>query len=140
MRTQWTALYAKSRPVVTKKWYRGWRQTGPQRVYYRSRMEANYGAYLEFLRKRGEILAWEHEPETFWFPVKRGCVSYLPDFRVRTAKGIEYHEVKGWMDPKSKTKLRRMARFHPAVKLVLIDTKAYRALKRTVAPLIEGWE
>jgi len=123
-------------------WKSGWREIGGKRNYYRSRWEANYARYLEWLRELGQILEWEHEPETFWFEgVKRGTVSYLPDFRVTETNGkIVYHEVKGWMDPKSKTKLRRMKKYHPDVSLILIDSKAYRKLAKQVDGIIYGWE
>jgi hypothetical protein len=123
-------------------WKAGWREVGGQRVYFRSRWEANYARYLEWLRVNGEIEKWEHEPHTFWFTgVKRGCVSYLPDFRVtRSSGGIEWHEVKGWMDARSKTVLKRMAKYHPREKLIVIDGKFYRAMCRQVAALVPGWE
>jgi len=123
-------------------WKAGWAEVGGQRFYARSRWEANYARYLEFLRTNGEILKWEHEPETFWFAgIKRGCVSYLPDFRVTLRNGeIEYHEVKGWMDAASKTKIRRMAKYHPSVRLVVIDGARYRAISKTACRIVRGWE
>jgi hypothetical protein len=123
-------------------WKAGWREIGGKRNYYRSRWEANYARYLQWLQDRGEIIGWEHEPETFWFDgIKRGCVSYLPDFRVIERNGtVEYHEVKGWMDERSLTKIRRMAKYHPAVVLIVIDAPQYRAIARDAAVLIDGWE
>ena len=120
----------------------GWREIGEKRKYYRSRWEANYARYLEWLKSIGEIYGWEHEPETFWFDgVRRGCVSYLPDFRIYEKSGaVVYHEVKGWMDPKSITKIKRMAKYHPSVKLIVIDQKAYKSLAKQVSGLIKGWE
>ena len=90
----------------------------------------------------GEIKKWEHEPETFWFEsIMRGCRSYLPDFRVTENNGsIVYHEVKGWMDARSKTKIKRMAKYHPDVKLIVIDSKAYNALAKQMSKSIVGWE
>lgn len=119
----------------------GWREIGGVRKYYRSKWEANYARYLEWLRSRGDISNWEHEPKTFWFEaIRRGVRSYLPDFRVTENGGAEvYHEVKGWMDPKSKTKLKRMAKYHPTVKIVVIDKKAMASVS-TLARLIPGWE
>lgn len=123
-------------------WKAAWREIGGVRKFYRSRWEANYARYLEWLRLRGQIQKWEHEPETFWFKgVKRGCVSYLPDFRVTAAGGaVEYHEVKGWMDARSKTKLKRMAKYHPKVKLIVIGAKEYKSLLPIVSKLIPDWE
>lgn len=123
-------------------WKAAWRNIGGQDKYYRSRWEANYARYLEHLKVNGYICNWEHEPETFWFyGIKRGCVSYLPDFRVTHNNGdVEYHEVKGWMDSRSKTKLKRMAKYHPDVTLILIDSKSYRALEKEMSSKIDGWE
>jgi hypothetical protein len=120
----------------------GWRVIGGKRKYYRSKMEANYARYLEWLRQRGKIAHVEHEPETFWFPgIKRGCVSYLPDFRIVNNDGsVEYHETKGWLDNKSKTKLKRMAKYFPDVKLILIDSVNYSSIQRSVRALIPEWE
>ena len=120
----------------------GWQTIGGQRCYFRSRWEANYARYLEWLVQMGDIKSWEYEPKTFWFEgIKRGCRSYLPDFRVQTIpSGEEYHEVKGWMDPKSKTKLKRMAKYYPEVKLILVDERAYRAIARSMKFIIKGWE
>lgn len=128
------------RPQAT--WKAGWREIGGVNKYYRSRWEANYARYLEALKQAGEIQNWEHEPETFWFEaIKRGTRSYLPDFRVTHNDGsTDYHEVKGWMDDRSKTKIKRMAKYHPTVKLVIIDAKAYRAMAREFAGKIFGWE
>ena len=123
-------------------WKAAWREIGGVRKYYRSAWEANYARFLEWLKARGEIQRWEHEPKTFWFKgIRRGCVSYLPDFRVTKKNGdIEYYEVKGWMDARSVTKIARMAQYHPTVKLVVIDGKAYRRLAQAVGRIVPGWE
>lgn len=93
------------------------------------------------MKDRGEIKEWEHEPETFWFEgIKRGVCSYLPDFRITDKNGVHFIEVKGWMDPKSKTKLKRMAKYHPDVKIVLIDKPYYEDIKKKLSKVIPGWE
>lgn len=126
-------------PVV---WKAAWRTIGGQRIYARSKWEANYARYLDWLQQRGDIAKWEHEPQTFWFEkIKRGVRSYLPDFRVTENSGaIVYHEVKGYMDARSKTKINRMRIYHPSVRLIVIDSKGYAAIKRTMAPVIKDWE
>lgn len=123
-------------------WKAGWREVGGKRKYFRSRWEANYARYLEWLRSLGQLQDWEHEPKTFWFEgIRRGTRSYLPDFRVTENDGsIHYIEVKGWMDSRSKTKLKRMARYHPDVDLRLVDSGAYRTLCEQVRGIINGWE
>lgn len=121
---------------IQKIWYRN----GDVKFYMRSKWEYNYACFLDFLIKHGEIERWEHEPDTFWFEqIRRGVRSYLPDFKVYNKDGsVEYHEVKGYMDRKSKTKLKRMKKYYPEVKMVLIDQKRYKAIKK-IASLINNW-
>ena len=123
-------------------WKSDWRDIGGKRKYFRSRWEANYARYLEFLKQNGKIKDWEHEPKTFWFEkILRGVRSYLPDFLVTELDGSErYFEVKGWMDPKSITKIKRMAKYYPDVVLVVVDSKAYKALAKQVGGFIKDWE
>lgn len=131
---------ARQRPETT--WKAGWRPIGGQRCYFRSRWEANYARYLQFLVDKKQIIKWEHEPETFWFEdIKRGCRSYLPDFRVTELSGLViYHEVKGWMDDRSKTKINRMRIYHPNIKLIIIEKKTYMDIYRKLGNLLDGWE
>ncbi len=119
----------------------GWAEIGGKRHYFRSTWEVNYAHMLEWMKSIGTVKEWEYEAETFWFPgIKRGTVSYLPDFRVTLACGaLEYHEVKGRMDPKSKTKIKRMAKYHPGVKLIVVDAIQYRRLNATIAGVVPGW-
>ena len=123
-------------------WKAGWREIGGKNKYYRSRWEANYARYLEWLKKNKQIADWAHEPKTFWFEgIKRGTLSYLPDFWIFNSDGTEeFHEVKGWMDDRSKTKLKRMAKYYPNVKLVLVDAKVYKTLTKQLTGLIHDWE
>lgn len=102
---------------------------GDRRCYFRSRWEAVYADYLEILRKGGAIKSWEYEPKTFWFEgIKRGTCSYKPDFRVVNSAGThEWHEVKGWMDPRSLTKLKRMAKYYPGEKIIVRDKTFFSA-------------
>lgn len=110
--------------------------------YFRSSWEANYARYLEWLRAKGEIHRWEYESQTFWFEaIRRGVRSYKPDFEIWEKDGAPSYfvEVKGWMDPKSVTKLKRMRIYYPDVKIVVVDQKQYRALAKW-SSLIPGWE
>lgn len=109
--------------------------------FFRSSWEANYALYLDFLIKQEKILSWEFEKDVFWFEkIKRGVRSYLPDFKVvNLDASIEYHEVKGWMDDKSRTKLKRMSIYHPQVKLVLIDKEPYGEIKKKLGILLKFW-
>jgi hypothetical protein len=111
--------------------------------HFRSSWEANYARYLNFLVGRGDIVGWDYETETFEFhKIWRGTRTYTPDFRVRlVGGGHEWHEVKGWMDAKSRTKLKRFAKYYPAEKLVLIDAKWFKQANRGgLAALIPCWE
>ena len=88
------------------------------------------------------IKGWEYEAERFMFEkVKRGTRSYCPDFQVmNNDDSIEYHEVKGWMTATAKTALRRMKRYYPEVKLILIDSKRYKALNAQLKNILPHWE
>lgn len=119
---------------------KGWLVFRGVRKYYKSKWEMNYAHYLEWLRSKNEIVDWEYEPEIFWFDkIRRGVTNYTPDFKVTTfAAGIEYHEVKGYMDPKSKTKLARMKKYHPEVRMVLIERPQIAAIAQ-YRSMIPGW-
>lgn len=105
----------------------GWYKIGRKKFYFRSGWEVVYATYLEFLKQKGQIRSWEYEPDTFWFEkIRRGVRSYTPDFKVTEPNGaVAYHEVKGWMDSKSKTKIKRMAKYHPTVRLLVIAKAEY---------------
>lgn len=111
-------------------------------TYFRSAWEANYARYLNLLKTNGEILDWAYEPKTFTFDhIKRGTRAYTPDFRVDLVGGGHvWHEVKGWMDAKSKTRLARFARCYPAEKLIVVDSKWFRSANKTLGALIPNWE
>lgn len=109
--------------------------------YFRSSWEANWARYLNTRIVAGEIRRWEYESETFEFPIRRGSRFYTPDFRVVYADGsMEYQEIKGYMDQKSRTKLKRMAKYHPSVSVVVIDAARYHRIEREVAAKVPHWE
>lgn len=132
-------MRAKRKPPIPM---HSWAEIGGKYRYFKSRWERNYCRHLEWLKSLGEIRDWDYEPKTFWFEgIKRGVVSYRPDFLVTMNDGSEeYHEVKGFFDAKSKTKIKRMAKYHPGVKLIVIDGEVYRSLERNTAFLVKGWE
>ncbi len=112
-------------------------------IYVRSSWEANYARYLNWLLKNRQIQKWEYEPDTFRFDaIKRGCRSYMPDFKVTELNGdIVYHEVKGYMDQRSRTALKRMGKYYPNVKVIVIDGAAYKRLEKQCAGgLVKNWE
>lgn len=122
-------------------WKQDWAEIGGKRNFYRSRWEYRYALYLEFMKKHGHILEWEHEPKTFWFEdIKRGTNNYKPDFRVVFPSGNEeWIEVKGYMDSKSATKIKRMAKYHPDVKLRVIGKEWFKQNGSKLKNIILGW-
>lgn len=124
------------------KFKQGWRDVDGRRIYFRSAWEANYGRYLQWQKEREEIVEWYHEPQTFWFEgIRRGCVSYLPDFQViHTDASTEWIEVKGFMDPKSRTKISRFRKYYPKEKLRVVDAKWYKKNSKNLSSIIPEWE
>ena len=105
-------------------------------TYFRSSWEANIARYYNYLG-----IKWEYEPKTFIFTnITNGSVSYTPDFYL--PEEDRWIEVKGWMDSKSKTKLKRFKKQYPKEysKLTLIQEKEYNEIKRKLGNYIKGWE
>lgn len=108
---------------------KGWAEfPNGKRCYFRSGWELKYANFLETLKNGKAIKDWTYEEDTFWFePIKRGVRSYTPDFKVYfDDDSHEYHEVKGWMDAKSKTKIKRFAKYYPDESLTIIDEQAMK--------------
>jgi len=83
-------------------------------IYVRSSWEANICRYLNWLKEKKEIKSWKYESITFEFPLKKGTRFYTPDFQVLDKdNSTAYWEIKGWMDAKSKTQLKRFKRYYP---------------------------
>lgn len=113
----------------------GWRIINGRKQYFRSRWEANAARLLDFQKRK-----WEYETKTFWFEkIKRGTRTYLPDFFL-PEENI-FIEVKGWMDPESLTKLKRMKKYYPQVKIEIWDSDFFKTLKKQGIPrLVPEWE
>lgn len=120
---------------------KGWLEIGGKRIFCQSRWESNYACYLQWMKERGLIVEWEYEPQTFWFEkIRRGVRSYLPDFKVTMPNGgHEWHEVKGWMDARSKTKIRRMAKYHPKEVLRVFGAEWFKDASRKLSAIVPGW-
>lgn len=120
----------------------GWREIAGRKIYFRSKWEFNYCLYLQWCKEQGHILDWDHEPKTFWFEaIKRGVRSYLPDFLISLKDGSGYWvEVKGWLDPKSATKLKRMAKYYPLEKIELVQADWFAKNNALMRNLIKEWE
>jgi Protein of unknown function (DUF1064) len=99
-----------------------WHEIDDRRIFFRSEWEYKFAKYLQKLKESESIAEWEHEPKTFWFEeIKRGTRSYLPDFRVTNLDGTHYWvEVKGYMDAKSRTKIRRFRKYYPEEQLYVL--------------------
>lgn len=123
-------------------WKKEWKIVGGMKIYFRSHWEYLYALYLEHLKERALIKKWEHEPETFWFEnIRRGTRSYLPDFRVTMNDDkIEYCEVKGFMDTKSKTKIKRMGIYYPKIKLRIVDKEWFMKNMKDLKGLASKYE
>ncbi len=117
---------------------RGWFDINGKRMFFRSKWEVNYALYLDWLIKQKIIIKWEYEPETFIFhKIQSGTRSYRPDFRVTFPDGtIQYHEIKGWDKPRSKTQRKRMKKYYPEIKLVLINTPYYNDLVKKIGKIV----
>ena len=109
--------------------------------FFRSSWEANYARYLNLLIKQGCILRWEYEPDEFEFiKIKRGNRYYKPDFKVFYSDGsYEYHEVKGYYDKTSLTKLKRFRKYFPHLSLIMIDSEWFKQNKH-LKNIIKNWE
>ena len=111
-------------------------------MFFRSKWEANYALYLDFLIKQKQIKKWEYESDVFIFEkIKFGTRSYRPDFKViNNDDSIIYYEVKGYMDAKSKTKIKRMAKYYPDIKLIIIDKDIYQDIKNKLGKMLKFYQ
>lgn len=122
-------------------WKQEWKEVGGKRIYFRSRWEYRYCLYLQYLKEQGQIVEWQYEPRTFWFEgIKRGTNSYKPDFFVTHTNGVEeYVEVKGFFDAKSKTKIKRMAKYHPTVRLRVVMKEFFTKNGKMLRAVLKDW-
>lgn len=122
--------------------YASGRRADLKNIFFRSSWEANWARYLNFLVAIRDIKSWEFEPDTFWFEkIRRGVRSYTPDFKITRIDGsIFYQEVKGYMDARSSTKLKRMKKYHPLVAIELVDKTRYLTIRRQLSKMLKGWE
>ena len=72
----------------------------------RSNWEANFARICNVYE-----IDFEFEPKIFTFPVKRGTKGYTPDFYFE--KTEDWIELKGYLDDKSKIKIKRFKRYYP---------------------------
>jgi len=91
-------------------------------ITFRSSWEHRVAKMLEFMVDHHAIQKWTYEQKTFHFDqVKKGNMAYIPDFWVLFNDNTEaILEVKGYMDQRSGTKLKRFLQFYPDQNLILI--------------------
>jgi hypothetical protein len=112
-------------------------------LYVRSSWEANRARWLTLLKARGTIRDWTYESRVFKFRgITRGCREYRPDFTVLHPNGrLEFEEVKANMDQKSKTRLKRMAKYYPGVTVTVIGREWFVEMEKSgLAGAIPHWE
>ncbi len=95
---------------------------GGKTYKFRSKLECRWAQYLQFLKESDVILDWRYEQTTFFFPNETiGAKKFLVDFDILNKDWtLEYHETKGWLQGKDVTKFKRVAKYRPEVKIVLI--------------------
>ena len=97
--------------------------------YFRSAWEANFARILNYQGK-----TWSYEPTTFQLS---DTMSYTPDF---LCEGV-YYEIKGRMNDDAIKKLKFMSEKYPDVKIELIDSVKYNALRIQFKQLLTlTWE
>lgn len=119
-----------------------WAVVGGKRCYFRSKLEQRWAEYLEFLKRTGAIYDWAYESTKFEFEkVRSGTPFYTPDFEVWDDENTRcFHETKGHLEQKDLTKFRRLQKYHPDVRLVLVMqsiTKKNRAKVTKAAKYVE---
>lgn len=121
--------------------WKGWVEIGGKRFYAKSNYERRYALYLEFLKKHGHIVDWEYEPKTFYFEgIKRGTNNYKPDFKVYFPNGkYQWVEVKGYMEAKDFTKMKRMAKYFPEEKITIVDKQWFSSNGPKLRGVIKEW-
>lgn len=125
-KSTFSQMWRKSKHTAWKT-HQSWCLIGEKKCFFLSSWEKLYAGYLEHLKQIKEIIDWEYEVDTFWFwNIKRGVRSYTPDFKILTnAEEIEYHEVKGNWDQKSRTKKSRMKKYYKDITLKYFDKTTF---------------
>lgn len=120
-RRTYTPIKISSNPQHSTK--KGWYTIGCRRIFFKSGWEVKYARYLEGLKTLKVIKDWEYEPQRFLFEeIKSGTRTYTPDFKVFNVDDTHYWvEVKGYMDAKSKTKIKRFRKYFPTEELRVIE-------------------
>jgi hypothetical protein len=86
---------------------------------FKSRWELSYAKHLDV-----QNLDWEYELKKF---ILDGYI-YTPDFRVQMEHGVEYHEVKGWLDARTIRRIKAFVSKYPKETLRIIGPAEMVAL------------
>lgn len=123
---------------------KGWRRIGGKRYYFKSLWEMNFARFLEHQKNCGEIHDWLYEPRIFNFSKKKykhKPHAYVPDFKVfLNKKEWVWFEVKGYMNYKSKEKLKRFYENYPNETLEVVGADWFKHARRGLHKTIPGWE
>ena len=96
---------------------------------YRSKLEARFAQYLDFLQKCGVVSSWDYEPKQCIFQYedvhgKRSDREYWPDFLVNYKNGTRaWFETKGYVQNKDIQKWKLFRRDFPDETLVIVFAK-----------------
>lgn len=101
---------------------KGWCTISKKDYYFRSGLEKDFAQFLHKMYISKYIKEWTYEPKIFVFEgIKSGTTSYKPDFYIKNKDNICFWvECKGYMDSKSKTKLKRFLKYFKDEKIILI--------------------
>jgi len=58
---------------------------------------------------------------------------------IHSNQGEEFVEVKGYMDAKSKTKIKRMAKYHPTVRLRVVTKEFFTKNGKMLKAVLKDW-
>lgn len=119
--------YGRLAPLTRRgTWRAEWVTIGGKRFFSRSSWEAIYATHLQDLKERSIIADWHYEPDRFWVNQQW---NYVPDFRIDGLSGErEYHEVKGWMDARSKRKIKAFRKEYPSNRLIVRRARWFRGI------------
>jgi hypothetical protein len=120
----------------------------------RSKMEANWARFLQHhgyqlwtdKKDPPEGKWYRFEGRKFLFGELRGATSfYLTDFEVwpgyfDPTRPYELHEIKGYLDGPSKTKLNRMKKYYADVALELVTSPVFSQITKGYKTIIPHWE
>ena len=118
------------------------------KVAFKSKLEWRWSQYLDFLLRADEIKSWDYELEVAEFEEHRhGVTRYLPDFKVvELDDSVTWHECKGFLDGKSRTKIKRFRehigdrdQFWLVVASVPAGTTSKSRMKLTALNKMERW-